>query len=79
MAAKNLVLDKPLKLNVPVRLLQGTGDADVPHSEAVRLLDHLSAGDAQLTLVKGADHRFSSPECLALIETAVKDVIGACD
>jgi hypothetical protein len=30
----------------------------------------------RLTLVKGADHRFSDPDCLALIEAAVEDVLA---
>jgi len=41
---------------------------------ALRLLDHLQSPDARLLLVKGADHRFSTPECLAMIEIAVADV-----
>jgi len=64
---QNLVLRAPLDLPFPVRLLQGTSDADVPVSVAQRLLDHAQGPDLRLTLVKGADHRFSSPACLDLI------------
>jgi len=64
----HLVLRAPLALPCPVRLLQGTDDVDVPPSVALRLLDHASGPDIRLTLVKGADHRFSSPSCLALLE-----------
>ncbi|WP_128253530.1 alpha/beta hydrolase [Falsirhodobacter deserti] len=71
-----LVLRDPLPLPFPVRLLQGTADAEVPVSVAMRLLDHADASDIRLTLVKGADHRFSSPECLALIRQMVADVAG---
>jgi len=63
----NLVLRSPLALPFPVRLLQGTADADVPVAVATRLLDHVDCADARLTLVKDADHRFSGPEELALI------------
>lgn len=70
----NLVLRAPLALPFPVRLLQGTADADVPPSVALRLLDHASGPDIRLTLVKDADHRFSSPACLAMIAAAVEDV-----
>lgn len=69
-----LVLRDPLRLPMPVRLLQGTADAEVPASVALRLLDHADAPDIRLTLVKGADHRFSSPECLALIRQTLADV-----
>lgn len=71
-----LVLREPLPLPFPVRLLQGTADTDVPPAVALRLLDHATGGDIRLTLVKGADHRFSSPDCLALIETTVTDLLA---
>jgi hypothetical protein len=57
-----------------VRLLQGTADTDVPPAVALRLLDHATGPDIRLTLVKGADHRFSTPDCLALITAAVAEV-----
>ncbi|MFY8145935.1 MAG: alpha/beta fold hydrolase [Rhodobacter sp.] len=70
----HLVLRGPLSLPFPVRLLHGTADADVPPAVALRLLDHATSPDIRLTLVKDADHRFSSPACLALIETAISEV-----
>jgi pimeloyl-ACP methyl ester carboxylesterase len=73
---ENLVLRQPLRLGVPVRFLQGTADADVDKAVALRLLDHAEGPDMRLTLVKGADHRFSSPDCLALIERMVEEVLA---
>ena len=69
-----LVLRDDLDLPFPVRLLQGTADTDVPPSVALRLLDHATSPDLRLTLVKGADHRFSTPECLAMIVQAIDDM-----
>jgi hypothetical protein len=40
----------------------------------LRLLSHVGGTDIRLTLVKGADHRFSTPECLDLIGQAVTEV-----
>jgi pimeloyl-ACP methyl ester carboxylesterase len=71
-----LVLRSPLAISAPVRLLQGTGDADVDMSVALRLLDHLQGPDIRLTLVKGADHRFSDDRCLALIRSALEGVLA---
>lgn len=73
---RHLVLDRPLPLAMPVRMLQGTADEDVPAAWALRLLDHATGPDLRLTLVKGADHRFSEPACLVMIEAAVADVLG---
>lgn len=72
----NLVLRSPLDLPFPVRFLQGTCDRDVDMSVAMRLLDHATGPDMRLCLVKGADHRFSDPECLALIGATVAEVSG---
>lgn len=71
-----LVLRDPLPLPFPVRLLQGTADTDVPPSVALRLMDHATGPDIRLTLVKGADHRFSTPECLNLIADSLSELVG---
>lgn len=73
---RNLVLRSPLALPMPTRMLQGTADEDVEMTVALRLLDHANGADLRLTLVKGADHRFSSPECLALVVRAIEEVCG---
>lgn len=70
----NFVLNSPLALPFPVRFLQGTADRDVDMSVALSLLDHAEGDDIRLTLVKGADHRFSDAECLSLIEKAVEEL-----
>lgn len=72
-----LVLRRPLDLPFPVRLLQGTADEDVDMAVALRLLSHADGDDIRLTLVKGADHRFSNPECLGLIRKAIHSVTKA--
>lgn len=69
------VLTEPLRIDVPVRLLQGTADADVPPEVALRLLEHLDGGDIHLEMVKNADHRFSDPACLDTLTRAVEEVV----
>ncbi|MEL6571609.1 MAG: alpha/beta hydrolase [Pseudomonadota bacterium] len=71
-----LVLRAPLSLPFPTRFLQGTADADVDMSVALRLLSHAEGPDMRLTLVDGADHRFSDGDCLALIVSAVDEVVA---
>ena len=71
----HLVLRDPLRVEVPVRMLQGTADADVPVSVALRLLEHLEGPDVRLDLVKGADHRFSDDRCLSLLWRTVAEVL----
>ena len=71
-----LVLRDPLPLPCPTRFLQGTADRDVKMSVALRLLEHANGPDMRLTLVDGADHRFSDGSCLALICVTVAAVIS---
>lgn len=71
------VLTEPLHLPFPVRFLQGTADTAVDTSVATRLLAHAQGPDMRLLLVKDADHRFSEPAELTIIETAVIEVLEA--
>lgn len=73
---RHLVLRGPLPLPFPVRMLQGTADQDVPMGWALRLLEHAEGEDVRLTLVKGADHRFSTPDCLELVIAAIEDAVA---
>ncbi|ETX28417.1 alpha/beta hydrolase [Roseivivax isoporae] len=73
---RHLVLRDTLAMPFPVRLMQGTEDEAVAPDVPLRLLERIAGDDVRLTLVKGADHRFSDPACLSLIERAVVEVGG---
>ncbi len=72
--ADNFVLNTPLAMAHPVRLLWGTDDKDVSRGVTLRLLDHMEGADIRLYIVKNADHVFSSPPCLGLIQKAIHSV-----
>jgi pimeloyl-ACP methyl ester carboxylesterase len=65
----------PVPLAVPVRLLQGMADPDVPWRHALRLMEALAGTDAQLTLVKDGDHRLSRPQDLALLTRVLEALL----
>lgn len=67
----NRVLTGPIDTFCPVHILQGMQDPDVPHTHALRLMEHLPADDVTLTLVKDGDHRLSRPQDLALLTRTV--------
>lgn len=73
---RQLVLRSPLPLPFPVRLLQGDQDDAVATEVPLRLMAHAECPDMRLTLVKGADHRFSTPECLDLIGRELTDLLS---
>jgi pimeloyl-ACP methyl ester carboxylesterase len=68
---RHLLLDQPIPLSCPVRLLQGQRDADVPWQTALRLAEQIEAPDVQVTLIKDGEHRLSRPSDLALLRYAL--------
>ncbi len=70
------VLDAPIDLPCPVRILQGMADPDVPWRHAIRILDTLAQGDARVTLIKDGDHRLSRPEDLRLLAETVDSLLA---
>jgi pimeloyl-ACP methyl ester carboxylesterase len=68
------LLDTPIALDCPVRLLHGEDDPDVPWDISRRLMASLESADVQLTLVKGGDHRLSTPTDLALLERTIESL-----
>lgn len=63
----NRLLDAPIALACPVRLLHGEADGDVPSAISLRLSAALTSDDVQVTLVKGGDHRLSRDTDIALL------------
>jgi len=70
-----LVLDRPIALHCPARLLHGQRDPDVPWQTSMRLAERLQSGDVQVTLVKDGDHRLSRPADLALLRRTLADLV----
>jgi len=70
----HLVLDKPLALPCPVRLLHGQSDPDVAWEYSLQIAQHLEAPEVITTLVKGGDHRLSTPADIARLIAAVEEL-----
>jgi pimeloyl-ACP methyl ester carboxylesterase len=68
---KHLMLKDGFDTPCPVRILQGDADPDVPASHAVKVFGALRGADVTLTLVKGGDHRLSTPGNLTLLRETV--------
>jgi len=56
---RNRVIAGPLNLDMPVRLIQGTEDPDVPWQTTQLIADKLTGDDVEIILVPGGDHRLS--------------------
>ena len=61
---------------VPVRLLHGIQDTEVPWQTATRLADQLQSDDVAVMLDKTASHRYSEPRQLAQMERVLDDLVS---
>lgn len=64
------------RLDIPVTLLHGTADADVPWALSLELMERRCPPGAELTLVAGGDHRLSDEGSLAAMERALDGVLA---
>ena len=73
------VLDGEIGIDVPVRILQGGLDPDVPWTHSLDLADKLRSRDVVWSLIKDGDHRLSRPQDIARMVGAVLEVAGDLD
>ena len=59
------LLDAPIALQMPIRILQGAEDPDVPWQHAFKLVDALTSEDLVFHLIKDGDHRLSRDQDIA--------------
>ena len=70
------VLGETQRIDVPVRMLHGTKDEDVPYELSIELMNAISSDDIELTLVKNGDHRLSSPDHQKLLHRTIKALVS---
>jgi pimeloyl-ACP methyl ester carboxylesterase len=69
---RHLLFPRGMDVNIPVRILQGSEDEDVPAAHAIKTMNILRGGDVSTHIIKGGNHRLSSPTELRIIrETAL--------
>ena len=74
--AGHRLLNNPIDLIIPIRLVHGEQDTEVSLGVALKLMADLRSSDVQLRVIKGAGHRLSEPheihailvELLGLVE-----------
>lgn len=54
------LLDGDIPIQVPVRLIHGLADLDVPWQRSVAVAERLESNDVEVILVKDGDHRLST-------------------
>ena len=63
--ARWTILGAPVPIEVPVRILQGREDPDVPWTHALELANAIKGEDVVFTLIRDGDHRLSRDQDIA--------------
>jgi len=69
------LLEDPIAIDCPVRLIHGDADQDVPLEVAFRLKDKLRSADVQVTVIKGGGHRLSEAHEIQAILRTVSSLV----
>ncbi len=76
-ARTHLLLEAQIPLTMPVRLVHGLKDEDVPWHTAVTLAEKLQSADVRLTLIKDGNHRLSEPAQIQTITENLDQLLKA--
>ena len=71
------VLKSGININLPVRLIHGTSDKEVPWDQSRKLMQALISEDVELILVKGGNHRLSNKDELQRIFITLDSLINS--
>lgn len=71
----HLLLRDEIALDIPVRLIQGLRDLDVPPQTAARIQEKLRSQDVEVTYVKAGGHRLSEPHDLTRLVGVVTALV----
>ena len=71
----HLILAEGMEVTFPVRILHGEDDPDVPWRHGLALFDRLRGENLSFTLIRGGDHRLSSPRDLAMITDMIEALV----
>lgn len=71
----HMVLNGPIPITCPVRLMHGMKDEDVPWEFSLSLNEKLESKDVRVKLITNGTHRLSEPENLATLCKIVESLI----
>lgn len=73
--AAHLLLGSEIAVDLPVRLIHGQRDDDVPWQLSLELAQRLRSADVEVQLVKSGDHRLSEPADLQRLRAVVEQLL----
>ena len=73
------LLDAPIELSIPVRLIHGVDDGTVPITVPLKLVEQIASPDVQLRLIKSGGHNLSGPHEIDAILRELGDLAALVD
>ncbi len=73
----NKVMETPIELGIPVRLLQGKQDKDVPWEVAEKIKANIKSKNVEIYYSEEGNHSLSNPEDLAMLDKTIIALISA--
>ena len=73
---RNCLLDKEIPISVPVSIIQGMKDADVPWEKALKISDRLESEEVSVHLLKNSGHSLSGENELDLLRTELEKSVA---
>lgn len=65
-----------INLNIPIHLIHGMQDLDVPYTISTRLAEKITSDRLVIKLIKNGDHRLAREEDLAIISNSLNELIN---
>ncbi len=75
-ARRHLLLEDQIGLEIPIHLLHGQADVDVPWQTSLTLAERLISDEVTVNLIKDGDHRLNRPTDLQLMTDALARMLG---
>jgi pimeloyl-ACP methyl ester carboxylesterase len=75
---QHLILRNVINLKMPIRLIHGMQDVDVPYSTSIKIAELVESQDIILHLIKNAGHSLSEKDNLEIIYKNIDEMINLC-
>lgn len=73
----HLLLHQEIPINVPVRILHGMQDKDVPFERTIKLAQMIKSDDIRVQFLKSGGHRLSEPHELQILKSILQEISEA--
>ncbi len=75
-AEQYLMLEDEIDITLPITLIHGMKDHDIPYTTSLKLAERLVAQQVVIKLVKDADHKLSRAQDLQILYDSINEIVN---